>query len=270
MTPHRSNPRHAGHGRSHEVYSGPHYQAPPGNEPSCRLRRPGKYTLWEPLGPQSGKGGNVAVNGAWPLDADTSDDESLARLEQHVAALRDGRCIDCRRVLCGHESLFNVAMGLMTKPRCVSCMAAGLAMSPVGLRDHLWAHFQRRDCYGEVWRRVNEREGFPRLGLPACLWPDSGGKNADAVDGRETDADAAPIRAPDGIVVAEYWDAGQIACGDLVLAIRLRMDKLASRATLKLVAQDSGAKEDLPAWCRLTGHQLLAQSHPEYWIQRKE
>ena len=112
--------------------------------------------------------------------ADTSDDESLARLEQHVAALRDAHCVDCQRALCGHESLFNVALGLTTKPRCVSCLAAGLAMSAEGLRDHLLAHFPRRDCYGEVWRRVNEREGFLRLGLPACLWPDSGGKCADA------------------------------------------------------------------------------------------
>ena len=193
----------------------------------------------------TGQRGNVAVNGTWPLDADTSDDESLARLEQHVAALRDAHCVDCQRVLCGHESLFNVAMGLTTKPRCVSCLAAGLAMSAEGLRDHLWAHFQRRDCYGEVWRRVNEREGFPRQGLPACLWPDSGGKCADASVAQEPSS--APASPPqDGIAVAEDWDAGEMACGDLVLALRGRMDKLASRATLKLVARDPGAKKTSP------------------------
>ena len=68
----------------------------------------------------------------------------------------------------------------------------------------------------------------------------------------------------------EDWDAGEMGCGDLVLAVRLRMDRLGARATLKLVARDPGAKEDLPAWCRLTGHKLLAHSHPVYWIQRKE
>ena len=137
----RSVPWHAGHGRSQEVYSGPRSQAPPGNALSCRLRRPG-YVLRGSRSVRNRAVGNVAVNGAWPLDADTSDDESLARLEQHVAALRDAHCVDCRRTLCGHESLFNVAMGLTTKPRCVSCLAAGLAMSAEGLRDHLWAHFQ--------------------------------------------------------------------------------------------------------------------------------
>lgn len=123
--------------------------------------------------------GSDAVNEDWSLDADAADNESLARLEQHLAALRDSRCVECRRTLCGHESLFSVAMGLTTKPRCVSCLATGLGMSAQGLRDHLWAHFQRRSCYGEVWRRVNEREGFPRLGLPACLWPDSGDRRRD-------------------------------------------------------------------------------------------
>ena len=88
--------------------------------------------------------------------------------------------------------------------------------------------------------------------------------------GQEAEASAPASSPQDGISVAEYWDAGEMACGDLVLALRVRMDKLASRATLKLVARDPGAKEDLPAWCRLTGHKLLAQSHPEYWIQRKE
>jgi tRNA 2-thiouridine synthesizing protein A len=61
-----------------------------------------------------------------------------------------------------------------------------------------------------------------------------------------------------------------MGCGDLVLALRLRMAALPSGATLRLVARDPGAKEDIPAWCRLTGHKLLAQDHPQYWIQRKE
>jgi tRNA 2-thiouridine synthesizing protein A len=210
------------------------------------------------------------VNEGWSLDADTPDDESLARLESHVAALQDARCVDCLRGLCGHESLFNVAMGLTTKPRCLSCLAVGLATTATELRNQLFAHFQHRACYGEVWRRVNEREGFPRQGLPACLWPDSGGERADVEYDRGFDAPASSSQSQADIPVADDWDAGEMACGDLVLALRLRLDRLSSRATLRLVARDPGAKEDLPAWCRLTGHKLLAQSHPEYWIQRKE
>ncbi len=143
-------------------------------------------------------------------------------------------------------------------------------MTAEGLRDHLWAHFQRRACYGEVWRRVNEREGFSRTGLPACLWPDSGGTGGGELLAQATEDSAPASLPPAAISLAEFWDAGEMACGDLVLELRLRMDKLEAGATLKLVARDPAHKEDLPAWCRLTGHKLLAQSHPEYWIQRKE
>jgi tRNA 2-thiouridine synthesizing protein A len=143
-------------------------------------------------------------------------------------------------------------------------------MTAEGLRDHLWAHFQRRACYGEVWRRVNEREGFSRAGLPACLWPDSGGTGVGELFAQATEDSAPASLPPVAISIADFWDAGEMACGDLVLELRLRMDRLDSGAMLKLVARDPGAKEDLPAWCRLTGHKLRAQSPPEYWIQRKE
>jgi len=39
---------------------------------------------------------------------------------------------------------------------------------------------------------------------------------------------------------------------------------------LRVTALDPGAPEDLPAWCRLTGHTLLQWEHPEYRIRRKE
>jgi tRNA 2-thiouridine synthesizing protein A len=210
------------------------------------------------------------VTGAWPLDADAPDDDSLARLEQQVAALRGALCVDCRRMLCDHESLFNVALGLSTMPRCLSCLAVGLAKSATELRDQLLTHFQHRECYGEVWRRTNEREGFPRLGLPSCLWPDSSGTKVETMLDRQAEVGTSLDQSHGGITVAEDWDAGEMGCGDLVLALRLRMDRLPPRATLKLVARDPGAREDIPAWCRMTAHTLLAQSHPEYWIQRKE
>lgn len=61
-----------------------------------------------------------------------------------------------------------------------------------------------------------------------------------------------------------------MACGDLVLALRGRLNALAGGTVLKVTARDPAAPLDLPAWCRLTGHRLLAAEHPDYFIQRKE
>lgn len=66
------------------------------------------------------------------------------------------------------------------------------------------------------------------------------------------------------------WDAGELACGDLVLQLRLRMEPMPPGQVLRLVARDLAAPADLPAWCRLTGHTLLSAEHPVYLIRRKE
>ena len=66
------------------------------------------------------------------------------------------------------------------------------------------------------------------------------------------------------------WDAGDMGCGDLVLELRMRLQAIQPGEMLKVTARDPGAPEDLPAWCRLTGHTLLSSQHPEYWIKRKE
>ena len=66
------------------------------------------------------------------------------------------------------------------------------------------------------------------------------------------------------------WDAGDLACGDLILQLRGRMEAMPPGQVLRLVALDSGAPEDLPAWCRLTGHTLLSARPPVDLIRRKE
>ena len=75
-----------------------------------------------------------------------------------------------------------------------------------------------------------------------------------------------PCRA----VNAVEWDAGDLGCGDLVLQLRFKLETLAPGQVLRLVALDAGARADLPAWCRMTGHALLAADHPVYLIRRKE
>ncbi len=67
----------------------------------------------------------------------------------------------------------------------------------------------------------------------------------------------------------DRWDAGDMGCGELVMQLRRRLAAMAPGSLFELVAQDPGAPEDLPAWCRLTGHGLVASKHPLYLIQRR-
>jgi tRNA 2-thiouridine synthesizing protein A len=61
-----------------------------------------------------------------------------------------------------------------------------------------------------------------------------------------------------------------MGCGELVMGLRMRLQAMKPGQILKLTTTDAGVREDLPAWCRLTGHKLVLSNHPEYWIQRKE
>jgi tRNA 2-thiouridine synthesizing protein A len=83
-----------------------------------------------------------------------------------------------------------------------------------------------------------------------------------------TDRPAAPGRAAE-LTVHTEWDAGPLGCGELVLELRVRMLALGAGERLRLIASDPGAPEDLPAWCRMTGHRLLSADHPQYIIERR-
>ena len=80
---------------------------------------------------------------------------------------------------------------------------------------------------------------------------------------------AAPGCAADSSARDE-WDAGNMGCGELVLELRTRMLALAPGEYFRLTARDPGAPQDLPAWCRLTGHRLVQANHPQYLIERRK
>jgi tRNA 2-thiouridine synthesizing protein A len=67
----------------------------------------------------------------------------------------------------------------------------------------------------------------------------------------------------------ETWDAGETGCGQLVVELRRRLDGMRPGDTLEIIARDMGAPVDLPAWCRMTGHTLIAAEHPVYVIERR-
>ncbi len=67
---------------------------------------------------------------------------------------------------------------------------------------------------------------------------------------------------------SNVWDAGDMGCGELLLELKFKMAELAAGQCLKVMVRDPGAPEEMPAWCRLTGHCLKKQEHPVYWIEK--
>lgn len=65
------------------------------------------------------------------------------------------------------------------------------------------------------------------------------------------------------------FDAGEMGCGELVYKLWFLLNDMKAGQTIKVTALDRGAPQDMPAWCELTGHQLVRAEHPEYLIRRK-
>jgi len=74
----------------------------------------------------------------------------------------------------------------------------------------------------------------------------------------------------DSVPAHAEWDAGDLGCGELMLGLRKRLRAMPGQV-LKLVALDPGAPEDIPAYCRMTGHRLLREdpAAKAYWIEAR-
>jgi tRNA 2-thiouridine synthesizing protein A len=68
---------------------------------------------------------------------------------------------------------------------------------------------------------------------------------------------------------AGRWDAGSLGCGELVFELREHLAGLSPGSLFELIATDAGAGEDLPSWCRMTGHMLVVAEHPRYLIRTR-
>ena len=76
---------------------------------------------------------------------------------------------------------------------------------------------------------------------------------------------------PDYPTHDDLWDAGDMGCGELIMYLRTRLRAMPGRV-LKLVARDAGAPEDIPAFCRMTGDELIhtAPAEYSYWIRARK
>jgi uncharacterized OsmC-like protein/TusA-related sulfurtransferase len=65
-------------------------------------------------------------------------------------------------------------------------------------------------------------------------------------------------------------DGGDLDCGSgLLLIIRNAMAPLPGGGVLELRSREISVKEDLPAWCRMVGHTLVAAAGESYFIRKK-
>lgn len=178
--------------------------------------------------------------------------------------MRGASCRVCSRPICGHEAVAGIALGYGNAPHCLGCLAQGLGRDREAVRDSLRDYVLERECYKAGWLSASEREGFGYALTPACLWPAGNDALTDAAPGEGPVPDKVKRRPP-----AVEWDAGDSGCGDLVMELRMRLNAMSPGELLKLTARDPGAREDLPAWCRLTGHELVEGVPPTYLIRRR-
>ena len=200
--------------------------------------------------------------------ADSRENVQTAALLEDLRRMQGSRCKECAALLCGHETLMSLVAGYKDNPRCLSCLSRLLGRGREKVRDHLFGYILHRPCRHAGWLWAKREERTEPTALPLCLWPAAGvaRKESQPVETLIVSPDyPAPSPVPDA-----EWDAGNMGCGELVLGLRMRLQSMKPGQVLKLTATDLGVPEDLPAWCRLTGHQLVFSNDPEYRIQRRE
>jgi tRNA 2-thiouridine synthesizing protein A len=178
----------------------------------------------------------------------TEDERKTEALLAELERLQAIACDGCGRALGAHAYVASAALGFKDRPRCGGCLAKALGRECGPFLDHLAYYIRSRACFRAGWEWASRRAGHEGEPAPGARW-------------LEEEA----MRREDAT-----WDAGAMGCGDLVLELRQRINALAPGQVLKVTAKDPGAPEDLPAWCGLTGNNLVAAEPPHYWIERKE
>ena len=64
--------------------------------------------------------------------------------------------------------------------------------------------------------------------------------------------------------VAKTLDIGHEGCGTLLITLRRTIRDLAPGQILEVIGYDPLARDDIPAWCRLSGNPLLMMTAPAH------
>lgn len=181
-------------------------------------------------------------------------EQDQQKFDEIVAQLRNWTsqpCFACKEPLLAAEVLYSNALGFKTCPKCLPCLAKGLERNQADLKATLLQHIRRRPCLCKAFELST--------GAPAQF------------DCEHPLSENTPLASPDSPWIPDLtWDAGDLGCGDLVLLLRGKLRAMLPGELLELTALDLGAPEDIPAWCNMTGNQLVFQEHPLYLIRNKD
>ena len=62
---------------------------------------------------------------------------------------------------------------------------------------------------------------------------------------------------------------GELGCVDLIYELKLQFSRVGPGDHVRIVTNDPGAPNELPAWCQMTGHRLLDSDAPFYIIEAR-
>ena len=175
-------------------------------------------------------------------------------------------CDGCAKALVGQEVVLSLLMGFRTTPRCADCLSQITGRAREAFLKDARARLRALDCYRAGWEHADRRQAAageaPALGTLVDDDPDFASAAVPAADAPQPTVSTPPD-------ADTLLDMGEMSCGDLALKLRKELLGLQPGTVVEVVALDIAAPEDLPAWCQLTGHQMLHMEHPHYWIQRR-
>ncbi|MGV3719400.1 MAG: sulfurtransferase TusA family protein [Actinomycetota bacterium] len=178
------------------------------------------------------------------------------------------RCSACARWVCGRQQVISKVLGGERALLCLGCLAESLGSEPDKICSLVGSYLARRECYRQDWQAaaVCDNDGQ----APCCPSRLEHAEAPPAWYRREVFERSEPREVPEAAVTVDAEEAG---CGDLMVLLMRSIRQVQPGQVLSLTARDPGAGADIPSWCRLTGHTLLAQGGPDeatYYIQRKE
>ncbi len=177
-------------------------------------------------------------------------------------------CRKCGQSVCAREVVINHVLGYQQFTFCLHCLSAAVGQAAMDLCELVGRYLADRACYRKEWRAVTccDHDGEKPC-CPSLLenaphqrdWWES--KVLNTVDEDDLQADA-------------FCDTNAMGCGDLMIALMKSIKPLQVGQVLEVRALDPGAAADIPAWCNLAGHTLLAgpcgEDGAHYFIRKGE